>query len=138
MYRLIFQIPAYFLSAQMALVSTFFQMFIVLGMYNFVCIKQSSLLPWKGANSQLKTQNKDSRGQEWYLFLYFLIKDWYVQSCLLMMEHSGTCIFFCFLFLFSWWVPKFFKIWNHRWLDNYKVYYQVSPTFKNMKHFLIN
>ena len=29
-------LPAHFLSAQMALVSTFFQMFIVLGMYNFV------------------------------------------------------------------------------------------------------
>ena len=36
MYRLICQKPAHFLSAQMALVSTVFQMFIVLGMYNFV------------------------------------------------------------------------------------------------------
>ena len=35
MYRLICQKPAHLLSAQMALVSTFFQMFIVLGMYNF-------------------------------------------------------------------------------------------------------
>ena len=35
MYRLICQKPAHFLSAQMPLVSTFFQMFIVLGMYNF-------------------------------------------------------------------------------------------------------
>ena len=35
MYRLICQKPAHFLSAQMALVSIFFQMFIVLGMYNF-------------------------------------------------------------------------------------------------------
>ena len=35
MYRLICQKPAHFLSAQMALVSTFFQMCIVLGMYNF-------------------------------------------------------------------------------------------------------
>ena len=35
MYRLICQKPAHFLSAQMALVSTFFQMFILLGMYNF-------------------------------------------------------------------------------------------------------
>ena len=35
MYRLIYQKPAHFLSAQMALVSTFFEMFIVLGMYNF-------------------------------------------------------------------------------------------------------
>ena len=34
MYRLICQKPAHFLSAQLALVSTFFQMFIVLGMYN--------------------------------------------------------------------------------------------------------
>ena len=31
--RLIFQKPAHFLSAHMALVNTFFQMFIVLGMY---------------------------------------------------------------------------------------------------------
>ena len=37
MYRLICQKPAHFLSAQMALVGTFFQMFIVLGMYNFAC-----------------------------------------------------------------------------------------------------
>ena len=35
MYRLICQKPAHFLSAPMALVSTFFQMIIVLGMYNF-------------------------------------------------------------------------------------------------------
>ena len=35
MYRLIWQKPAHFLSAQMALVSTFFQRIIVLGMYNF-------------------------------------------------------------------------------------------------------
>ena len=35
MYKLICQKPVHFLSAKMALVSTFFQMFIVLGMYNF-------------------------------------------------------------------------------------------------------
>ena len=35
MYRLICQKPAHFLFAQMALVSTFFQMFIVVGMYIF-------------------------------------------------------------------------------------------------------
>ena len=35
MYMLICQKPAQVLSAQMALVTTFFQMFIVLGMYNF-------------------------------------------------------------------------------------------------------
>ena len=35
MYRQICQKLVHFLSAQMALVSTFFQMFIVLGMYNF-------------------------------------------------------------------------------------------------------
>ena len=35
MYRLICKKPAHILSAQMALVSTFFQMFIVLVMYNF-------------------------------------------------------------------------------------------------------
>ena len=35
MYWLICRKPAHFLPAQMALVSTFFQMFIVLGMYNF-------------------------------------------------------------------------------------------------------
>ena len=35
MYRLICQKPAQFLSAKMALVSTFLQMFIVLGIYNF-------------------------------------------------------------------------------------------------------
>ena len=43
MYRLIWQKPAHFLSAQMALVSTFFQMFIVLGMYNF---EPSALMPF--------------------------------------------------------------------------------------------
>ena len=35
MYMLICQKPAHFLSAQMALVNTFFQILIVLGMYNF-------------------------------------------------------------------------------------------------------
>ena len=35
MYRLIYHKPAHFLSAQMAFVSTFFQMFMVLGVYNF-------------------------------------------------------------------------------------------------------
>ena len=35
MYRLSCQKPVHFLSAQMALVSTFFQTFIVIGMYNF-------------------------------------------------------------------------------------------------------
>ena len=35
MYRLICQKPAHFLSAQKALVSNYFLMFIVLGMYNF-------------------------------------------------------------------------------------------------------
>ena len=35
MFRLICKKPAHFLSAQMALVIAFFQMFIVLGMYNF-------------------------------------------------------------------------------------------------------
>ena len=35
MYRLICQKAAHFLSAQMALLSSFFQMFKVLGMYNF-------------------------------------------------------------------------------------------------------
>ena len=42
MYRLICPKPAHFLSAQMALVSTFFQMFIVLGMYNF-----EHVIKWK-------------------------------------------------------------------------------------------
>ena len=36
-YRLICQKPAHSFSAQMALVGTFFQMFIVFRMYNFVC-----------------------------------------------------------------------------------------------------
>ena len=38
MYRLICQKPANFLSAQMALVSTFFQIFIVPGIYNFASL----------------------------------------------------------------------------------------------------
>ena len=41
MYRLICQKSAHFLSAQMALVSTFFQMFIVLGMYNFAIYRDA-------------------------------------------------------------------------------------------------
>ena len=35
MHRLICQKPVHFLSAQMAFMSTFFQIFVVLGMYNF-------------------------------------------------------------------------------------------------------
>ena len=42
MHRLIFQKPAHFLSAIMALVSTFFQMFLVLGMYNFGFSRQEA------------------------------------------------------------------------------------------------
>ena len=42
MYRLICQKPVNILSAQMALVSTFFQMFIVLKMYNFGVAQQSA------------------------------------------------------------------------------------------------
>ena len=37
MYKLIWQIPVHFLSAQMAVLSRFLQMFIVLGVYNFAC-----------------------------------------------------------------------------------------------------
>ena len=46
MYRLIYQKPAHFLSVQMALVSTFFQMFIVLGMYNFGLGVKSNFVLW--------------------------------------------------------------------------------------------
>ena len=46
MYRLICQKPAHFLSAQMALVSTFFQMFIVLGMYNFAKGHKKARFQW--------------------------------------------------------------------------------------------
>ena len=42
MYRLICQNLAHFLSGIMALVSTFFQMFIVLGMYNFASLLKSA------------------------------------------------------------------------------------------------
>ena len=42
MYRLICQKPAHFLSAQMTLVSTFFQMFIVFWMYNFDSIVEGN------------------------------------------------------------------------------------------------
>jgi hypothetical protein len=51
MYRLICQKPGHLLSAQMALVSTFFQMFIVLGMYNFV--------------TRLKLKDKSTQEGEW-------------------------------------------------------------------------
>ena len=44
MYRLICQKPAHFLSAQMASVVSFFQMFIVLGMYNFDSGQETSSL----------------------------------------------------------------------------------------------
>ena len=44
MYRLICQKPAHFVSAKMALVSTFFQMFIVLEMYKFGCLLKGPTL----------------------------------------------------------------------------------------------
>jgi hypothetical protein len=43
MYRLICQKPAHFFSAQMALVSIFLQMFIVLGIHNFVFFTKVSV-----------------------------------------------------------------------------------------------
>ena len=64
MYRLICQKPAHFLSAQMALVSTFFQMFIVLGIYNFASVKDyitTSLAKFR----YLKTKKKYGRGKKW-------------------------------------------------------------------------
>ena len=52
MYYIICQKPAHFLSVQMALVSPFFQMFIVFGMYNFGygmgytnCTLETGLIP---------------------------------------------------------------------------------------------
>ena len=50
MYRLFCQKLAHFLSAQMALVSTFFQMFIVLGMYNFDKEAKSMRARWWGSS----------------------------------------------------------------------------------------
>ena len=44
MYRLVCKKPAHFLSAQMALVSTFFLMFIVLGMHNFAYVPETILV----------------------------------------------------------------------------------------------
>ena len=44
MYRLIYQKTAHFLSVHMSLVRTFFQMFIVFGMYNFVYIEDGVAL----------------------------------------------------------------------------------------------
>ena len=50
MYRLICQKPAHFLSAKMALVGTFFQMFIVLGMYISAVLANSGLWPLFGGS----------------------------------------------------------------------------------------
>ena len=65
MYRLICQKPAHFLSAQMALVSTFFQMFTVLGMYDFeapfkLALGHQQQCPWEihyGRDVQILFQN---------------------------------------------------------------------------------
>ena len=61
MYSLICQKPAHFLSAQMALVSTFFQIFIVLGMYNFKYLVNVFGLTWHGTyneNNNFKNSKK--------------------------------------------------------------------------------
>ena len=62
MFRLICQKPANFLSAQMDLVSTFFQKFTVLGMYFFVFLRKSFffkshiLIVWNDKIAKIKVQ----------------------------------------------------------------------------------
>ena len=58
MYRLICQKQVHFLSTQMALVSTFFQMFIVLGMYNFEQPASEGKLR-KGFSALIRTSKHD-------------------------------------------------------------------------------
>ena len=53
LYKLICRKPAHFLSAQMAFVRTFFQMFIVLGMYNFATYPNIRSLPMQCVATQL-------------------------------------------------------------------------------------
>ena len=58
MYRLIFQRPVHLLSAQMASVSTLFQMFIVLWMYVFESIKKKrEFLLWPASESRFLCQH---------------------------------------------------------------------------------
>ena len=53
-----YQKPAHFLSAQKALVSTFFQMFIVLGIYNFDSTKKKwEFLLWPASESRFLCQH---------------------------------------------------------------------------------
>ena len=67
MYRLICQKPAHFLSAQMALVSTFFQIFIVLGMYNFGCL--SDLLFQQATTLQARSKDGGGLGTRFHFIL---------------------------------------------------------------------
>ena len=53
LYKLICRKPAHFLSAQMAFVRTFSQMFIVLGMYNFATYPNIRSLPMQCVATQL-------------------------------------------------------------------------------------
>ena len=58
MYRLIFQRPVHLLSAQIASVSTLFQMFIVLWMYDFESIKKKrEFLLWPASESRFLCQH---------------------------------------------------------------------------------
>ena len=83
MYRLIFQKPVHFLSTQMTLVSTFFQMFILLWLYNFV------------GNILFLTTWQEIRGEKWIelhtpLFIQIgdLIRKVYQLSCFSWASHT--------------------------------------------------
>ena len=80
MYRLIRQKPAHFFSAQMALVSTFFQMFVVLGMYNF-----GFLVKWNLWPVICLLQNREKILGIWYTFAFYFknslkrVKVWLIK-----------------------------------------------------------
>ena len=71
MYRLICEKPADFLSAEMALVSTFFQMFLELGMYNVAYGFLACRFRLMKNELGLRHTQKSSAGS-WYVLLRLL------------------------------------------------------------------
>ena len=105
MYRLICQKPPHFLSAQMALVSTFLKMFIVLGMYNFVVTVEfktklyhnflSFMILWFFGSLSKETKN----GKNPHCELFSSLPKIFFKSG-------------CFIFMKAFWAA----MWDIRWL----------------------
>ena len=141
MYRLIYQKPAHFLSTQMALLSPFFQMFIVLGMYNFAPYLTLTLRIWQALKGNLFVWFSGSRNsfaiqlnqKNEYIFFHLFysvhlsIDNWVPHSGMLLYLHDRNSKLFFH--------PAKFDIFKDQKISDYKTV-SVSQS-KNLLDLLI-